>query len=80
VVEHRFYILYNQLYSGNYILPPVLTDFMFVYIIWKNQEGKSLKAMFQEEKASRMADQMRTLGVTVELQPADVPINNIKIN
>jgi len=53
---------------------------MFVYIIWKNQEGKSLKAMFQEEKASRMADQMRTLGVTVELQPADVPINNIKIN
>ena len=80
MVEHHFYILYNQIYSDIFILPIVLTTSMFVYILWKNQQGESLKALFDEGKASMMADQMRVLGVTVELQPADVPINNIKIN
>ena len=79
MVEHHFYILYNQLYSVKYILWFVLTKSMFIYLIWKNQQGESLKAMFEEAKASLMADQMRIRGVTVELQPADIPINNIKV-
>ena len=36
--------------------------------------------MFDEKKASKIADQMRGLGVTVSLQPAELPINEIKIN
>jgi len=80
VAEHRFYILYNQIYSDIFILPIVLTTSMFVYILWKNQQGESLKALFDEGKASMMADQMRVLGVTVELQPAHIPINDIKVN
>jgi len=48
---------------------------MFIYLIWKNQQGKALKAMFEEAKASKMADLMRVRGVTVSLQPADIPIN-----
>ena len=77
---HQFCILYNQIYSGIFILPIVLTTSMFIYLIWKNQQGKSLKAMFEEDKATDIADQMRGLGVTVELQPANIPINNIKVN
>jgi len=50
---------------------------MFIYLIWKNTKGLSLKAMFDENKASKIADEMRKLGVTVELQPAEVPINDI---
>ena len=46
----------------------------------ENQQGESLKALFDEGKASMMADQMRVLGVTVELQPAHIPINDIKVN
>ena len=53
---------------------------MFIYIIWKNTQGLSLKAMFDENKASKIADKMRELGVTVELQPAEIPINDIKIH
>jgi hypothetical protein len=53
---------------------------MFIYLIWKNKQGLSLKAMFDEQKASKIADQMRGLGVTVELRPSDIPINDIKIN
>ena len=53
---------------------------MFIYLIWKNQQGKSLKAMFDEAQAIEIADQMRVKGLTVELQPANIPINNIKVN
>ena len=53
---------------------------MFIYLLWKNKQGLSLKALFDEQKASKIADQMRVLGVTVELQPAEIPINNIKVN
>ena len=51
---------------------------MFIYLLWKNKQGMSLKALFQEEKASMIADKMRGLGVTVELQHANIPINEIK--
>ena len=40
---------------------------MFIYLIWKNKKGEPLKAMFEESKASKMADKMRELGVTVSL-------------
>jgi len=53
---------------------------MFIYLLWKNKEGLSLKALFDEQKASKIADQMRGLGVTVELQPAEISINDIKVN
>lgn len=53
---------------------------MFIYLLWKNRQGLALKAMFDESKASKMADKMRELGVTVELKPADISINEIKIN
>ena len=48
---------------------------MFIYLIWKNQQGKALKAMFDEAKASKKADLMRVEGVTVSLQPAEIPLN-----
>ena len=53
---------------------------MFIYLRWKNKQGKSLTALFPEEKASKLADKMRKAGATVELEPAKIPINNIKIN
>ena len=82
MAEHLYYIfpdLYNQIYSDIFILPIVLTTFMFIYLLWKNKHGLSLKALFDEQKASKIADQMRGLGVTVELQP-EIPINDIKVN
>ncbi len=42
---------------------------MFVYILWKNRKGESLKAMFENEKALKLADVMREKGITVELSP-----------
>ena len=42
---------------------------MFVYILWKNRKGESLKAMFENEKALKLADAMRGVGITVELSP-----------
>ena len=53
---------------------------MFIYLLWKNKQGLALKAMFDEHKASKIADKMRGLGVTVSLQPAEISINEIKIN
>jgi len=53
---------------------------MFIYLLWKNKQGLALKAMFDEKKASMIADKMRGVGVTVELQPAEISINEIKIN
>ena len=50
---------------------------MFIYLIWKNKQGMPMKSMFDEQKASKIADQMRGLGVTVELRPSEIPI---KIN
>ena len=35
--------------------------------------------MFDEAKASKMADLMRVRGVTVLLQPAEIPINDVII-
>ena len=52
---------------------------MFIYLLWKNKQGLALKAMFDEHKASKIADKMRELGVTVELKPSDIPINEIKL-
>ena len=63
-----------------YILRLVLTPSMFIYLLWKNKQGLALKAMFDEKKASMIADKMRGVGVTVELQPAEISINEIKIN
>ena len=40
---------------------------MFVYILWKNRKGEALKAMFEYEKALKLADAMREVGITVEL-------------
>jgi uncharacterized protein (UPF0128 family) len=45
---------------------------MFIYLLWKNKQGLSLRAMFDEHKASKIADKMREVGVTVELQPAEI--------
>ena len=43
---------------------------MFVYILWKNRKGEALKAMFENEKALKLADAMREVGITVELSSA----------
>jgi len=48
---------------------------MFIYLLWKNKQGLALKAMFEEKKASILADKMRVAGVSVELQPAEITIN-----
>ena len=48
---------------------------MFIYLLWKNKQGKALQALFEEAKASKIADLMRVEGVTVSLQPAEIPIN-----
>ena len=50
---------------------------MFIYLIWKNRQGKTLKSLLAEKKATDIASQMRCMGLTVELQPADIPINDI---
>ena len=42
---------------------------MFIYLRWKNKQGMALEALFDESKASLIADKMRQQGVTVELQP-----------
>ena len=51
---------------------------MFIYLLWKNKQGLALKALFDEHKASKIADQMRGLGVTVELQP-EIITNELKL-
>ena len=53
---------------------------MFIYLLWKNKQGVALKAMFDEHKAAKLEDLMRVEGVTVELKPAEISINEIKIN
>ena len=36
---------------------------MFAYLIWENKDGKEMKAMFQIDKAIKMADKMRETGI-----------------
>ena len=44
-------------------MPTILTPSMFAYIIWENKDGKEMKAMFEIDKAIKMADKMRESGV-----------------
>ena len=62
VVMHPYIIFINKLYSGIFILPTVLTPFMFAYIIWE-RNGKEFKSMLQVHKAEQVAVEMRKLGV-----------------
>ena len=41
----------------------ILTPSMFAYLIWENKDGKEMKAMFQIEKAIKIADRMKECGV-----------------
>jgi len=50
---------------------------MFVYILWKNRKGESLKAMFENEKALKLADVMREVGITVELS-SEIKLPEVK--
>ena len=50
---------------------------MFAYLIWQNKEGKELKAMFQVEKAIKIADDMTKLGVESKIIIAQ-PLSYIK--
>jgi len=59
----QYIIFINKLYSGIFILPSVLTPFMFAYLIWENKDGKEMKAMFQIDKAIKMVDKMKEYGV-----------------
>jgi len=63
VDTHQYIIFINKLYSGIFILPSVLTPFMFAYLIWENKDGKEMKAMFQIDKAIKMVDKMKEYGV-----------------
>ena len=72
MVGHRYIIFISKLYSGIFILPSVLTPSMrFVYLIWENKKGESMTALFQKEKAEFIAEQMRSLGVKVQLSPGE---------
>ena len=42
---------------------------MFVYLIWKNKKGDTLKALVEENKAVEMASKMEALGIDVQLSP-----------
>ena len=55
----------------------VLNPSMFAYLIWQNKEGKELKAMFQVEKAIKIADDMTKLGVESKIIIAQ-PLSYIK--
>ena len=69
VVMHPYIIFINKLYSGIFILPALLTPFMFVYLNWKNKNGDTLKALVEENKAVEMASKMEALGIEVQLSP-----------
>ena len=43
----------------------------FVYLIWENKKGEPMTALFQKEKAELIAEQMKTLGVKVQLAPGE---------
>ena len=69
VVMHPYIIFINKLYSGIFILPALLTPFMFVYLNWKNKKGEVLKALVEENKATDIVSQMEALGIEVQLSP-----------
>jgi len=60
---HQYIIFINKLYWGIFILPTILTPSMFAYLIWENKDGKEMKAMFQIDKAIKIADKMKECGV-----------------
>ena len=60
---HQYIIFINKLYWGIFILPTILTPSMFAYLIWENKDGKEMKAMFQIDKAIKIADKMKERGV-----------------
>ena len=47
---------------------------MFIYLMWKNQKGETLRALFQEEKAMKLSRHMKDLGVDVHLEPEKSPV------
>ena len=53
---------------------------MFVYLMWKNKKGETLRALFQAEKAIKISKQMKDLGVDVHLDPEEIPIRIIQEN
>jgi hypothetical protein len=66
---HPYIIFINKLYWGIFILPTILTPSMFVYLNWKNKNGKTLKALVEENKAVEMVSKMEALGIEVLLSP-----------
>ena len=69
MVTHQYIIFISKLYSGIFILPPVLTPSMFVYLNWKNRRGDLLKTLLEENKAKDIAIQMEAMGIEVKLSP-----------
>jgi len=63
VDTHQYIIFISKLYSGIFILPTVLTPFMFAYLIWENKEGKEMRAMFEVKNAIKIAEKMQEVGV-----------------
>ena len=51
-----------------------LYDSMFVYLTWKNLEGKELKTMLEYKKAEIMIEKMKTCGVEshITFEPTSV--------
>ena len=74
MVTHQYIIFISKLYSGIFILPPVLTPSMFAYIIWHNKDGKELKSMIQAGKVDHMVDEMKKLGIDPKVIMAQ-PVN-----
>ena len=68
----QYIIFINKLYSGIFILTSVLSSSMFIYLTWESKTGQPLKALLQQEKAEKIAEQMRKLGVNVVLTPSTV--------
>ena len=48
---------------------------MFVYLTWKNIEGKELKTMLEYKKAELMVEEMKTRGVqpSITFEPTSSP-------
>ena len=42
---------------------------MFLYLSWKNKNGESLQALFEESKAKMIAQEMKDMGFDVKLSP-----------
>ncbi len=48
---------------------------MFVYLTWKNLDGKELKTMLEYKKARQMEEKMKTYGVKpyISFEPTSSP-------